>query len=68
LQGLHESFLSVVPSRLQANLLYLERVRIAATAAAARLPTVYGYRNHVEAGGIGVGRGCGLQSSGQGVV
>jgi putative ABC transport system substrate-binding protein len=32
--------------------LYLERVRIAATAAAARLPTVSGYRDHVEAGGL----------------
>jgi putative ABC transport system substrate-binding protein len=30
----------------------LERVRIAANAAAARLPTVYGYREHVEAGGL----------------
>jgi putative ABC transport system substrate-binding protein len=43
---------SIVPLRLQANLLYLERVRIAATAAAARLPTVYGYRDHAEAGGL----------------
>jgi hypothetical protein len=32
--------------------LVLERVRIAATAAAARLPTVHGYRDHVEAGGF----------------
>src|SRR5262249_39644928 len=39
LQGLHESLPSVAPSRLQANLLYLERVQIAATASAARLPT-----------------------------
>jgi len=37
---------------LQSNLLILERVRIAANAAAARLPTVYGYREHVEAGGL----------------
>ena len=42
---------SVVPSRLRATLC-LERVRIAATAAAARLPTVFGYRDHVEAGGL----------------
>src|SRR5215472_3829807 len=31
---------------------YLERIRIAATAAADRLPTVYGYRDHVEAGDL----------------
>ena len=37
---------------LQSNLLILERVRIAANAAATRLPTVYGYREHVEAGGL----------------
>jgi putative ABC transport system substrate-binding protein len=42
---------SVVPSRLRATLC-LERVRIAATAAAARLPTVYGFRDHVEASGF----------------
>ena len=37
---------------LQSNLLILERARIATTAAAARLPTVYGYRQHVETGGL----------------
>jgi putative tryptophan/tyrosine transport system substrate-binding protein len=37
---------------LQSNLLILERARIAANTAAARLPTVYGYREHVEAGGL----------------
>jgi putative ABC transport system substrate-binding protein len=37
---------------LQSNLLVLERARIATTAAATRLPTVYGYREHVEAGGL----------------
>jgi putative ABC transport system substrate-binding protein len=37
---------------LQSNLLILERARIAANAAATRLPTVYGHREHVEAGGL----------------
>jgi putative ABC transport system substrate-binding protein len=37
---------------LQSNLLFLEQARIAATAAASRVPTVYGYRVHVEAGGL----------------
>jgi putative tryptophan/tyrosine transport system substrate-binding protein len=37
---------------LQSNLLYLERARIAATAAATSLPAVYGYRVHVETGGL----------------
>jgi putative tryptophan/tyrosine transport system substrate-binding protein len=37
---------------LQCNLLYLERARIAAAAAAARIPAVYGYREHVEIGGL----------------
>jgi putative ABC transport system substrate-binding protein len=37
---------------LQSNLLVLERVRIATTAAATRLPAVYGYREHIEAGGL----------------
>jgi putative tryptophan/tyrosine transport system substrate-binding protein len=37
---------------LQSNLLVLERVGIATAAAATRLPTVYGYREHVEAGGL----------------
>jgi putative ABC transport system substrate-binding protein len=37
---------------LQSNLLILERTRIAANAAAMRLPTVYGYREHVESGGL----------------
>jgi putative ABC transport system substrate-binding protein len=37
---------------LQSNLLILERARIAANAAATHLPTVYGYREHVEAGGL----------------
>ncbi len=30
----------------------LERARIAASAATTRLPTVYGYREHVESGGL----------------
>jgi len=37
---------------LQANSLLLDRARIAAAAAANRLPAVYGYREHVEAGGL----------------
>jgi putative ABC transport system substrate-binding protein len=37
---------------LQSNLLVLERARIATAAAATRVPTVYGYREHVEAGGL----------------
>jgi putative tryptophan/tyrosine transport system substrate-binding protein len=37
---------------LQSNLLILERARIATNAAATHLPTVYGYREHVEAGGL----------------
>jgi putative ABC transport system substrate-binding protein len=37
---------------LQSNLLILERARIATAAAATRLPTVYGYREHVETGGL----------------
>jgi putative ABC transport system substrate-binding protein len=37
---------------LQSNLLFLEQARLATTAAATRLPTVYGYRVHVEAGGL----------------
>jgi putative ABC transport system substrate-binding protein len=37
---------------LQSNLLVLERARIATTAAATRLPTVYGYRELVEVGGL----------------
>ena len=37
---------------LQANFLVLDRVRIAAAAALTRLPTVHGYRENVEAGGL----------------
>src|SRR6266487_1214676 len=37
---------------LQSSLLIMERARIASTAAATRLPTVYGYREHVETGGL----------------
>jgi ABC-type uncharacterized transport system substrate-binding protein len=37
---------------LQSNLLFLERARIAAEAAATRIPAVYGYRVHVQAGGL----------------
>jgi putative tryptophan/tyrosine transport system substrate-binding protein len=37
---------------LQANFLILERVNIAAAAAATRLPTIFGYRQFVEAGGL----------------
>jgi putative tryptophan/tyrosine transport system substrate-binding protein len=47
---------------LQSNLLVLERVRIATAAAATRLPTVYGYREHVEAGGL-ISYGVNLDSS-----
>jgi putative ABC transport system substrate-binding protein len=46
---------------LQSNLLVLERVRIATAAVATRLPTVYGYREHVEAGGL-VSYGVNLDS------
>jgi putative tryptophan/tyrosine transport system substrate-binding protein len=34
------------------GMLFSERKRIAALAAAARLPTVYGFRDHVDAGGL----------------
>jgi putative tryptophan/tyrosine transport system substrate-binding protein len=37
---------------LQSNLLYLERAQIAAVAAEMQVPAVYGYRVHVEAGGL----------------
>jgi putative ABC transport system substrate-binding protein len=37
---------------LQANFLMLDRANIAAAAAATRLPTVFGYRELVEAGGL----------------
>jgi putative ABC transport system substrate-binding protein len=37
---------------LQANFLILDRVNIAAAAAATRLPTIFGYRQLVEAGGL----------------
>src|SRR5262245_38741881 len=37
---------------LQSNLLILERVRIATAASVTGLPTVYGYREHVETGGL----------------
>jgi putative ABC transport system substrate-binding protein len=37
---------------LQSSLLIMERARIARIAAATRLPTVYGYREHVETGGL----------------
>jgi putative tryptophan/tyrosine transport system substrate-binding protein len=37
---------------LQSNFLILDRARIAAAAAATRLPTVFGYREFVEAGGL----------------
>ena len=47
---------------LQSNLLVLERVRIATAAAATRLPTVYGYREHVEADGL-ISYGVNLDSS-----
>jgi putative tryptophan/tyrosine transport system substrate-binding protein len=33
-------------------LLFQERQRVAALAAAARLPAVYGFRDHVDAGGL----------------
>jgi hypothetical protein len=36
----------------QSNLLFLEQASIAAAAAATRLPSVYGYRVHVDAGGL----------------
>jgi putative ABC transport system substrate-binding protein len=47
---------------LQSSLLVLERARIAATAAATRLPTVYGYREHVETGGL-ISYGINLDSA-----
>jgi putative tryptophan/tyrosine transport system substrate-binding protein len=34
------------------GMLFSERDRIAALAAAARLPTIYGFRDHVDAGGL----------------
>jgi putative ABC transport system substrate-binding protein len=37
---------------LQSNLLFLERARLASAAAGKHIPTVYGYRVHVEAGGL----------------
>ena len=37
----------------QDSLLFQERVRLAGLATAARLPTMYGLREHVEAGGLG---------------
>jgi len=37
---------------LQASFLILDRAHISAAAAANRLPTVYGYREHVETGGL----------------
>ena len=37
---------------LQANSLILDRTQIAIAAAATRLPTVFGYREHAEAGGL----------------
>jgi putative tryptophan/tyrosine transport system substrate-binding protein len=37
---------------LQTSMLLSERKRIAALAAAARLPAVYGYRQHVDSGGL----------------
>jgi putative tryptophan/tyrosine transport system substrate-binding protein len=37
---------------LQASFLFLDRAHIAAVAAANRLPTVCGYREHVETGGL----------------
>jgi len=36
----------------QSNMLVVSRKQIAAAAAAKKLPTVYGYREHVEAGGL----------------
>jgi putative tryptophan/tyrosine transport system substrate-binding protein len=36
----------------QSNMLIVSRKQIAEAAAAKRLPTVYGYREHVEAGGL----------------
>ena len=34
------------------GMLFSERGRIASLAAAARLPTIYGFRDHVDAGGL----------------
>ena len=39
-------------SSYKRTLLLLDRTHIAAAAAANRLPTVYGYREHVETGGL----------------
>ena len=47
---------------LQSNFLVLDRVRIATNAAATRLPTVYGYREHVETGGL-ISYGINLNSA-----
>jgi putative ABC transport system substrate-binding protein len=46
---------------LQSSHLVLERARIATTAAATRLRTVYGYREHVEIGGL-ISYGANLDS------
>jgi putative ABC transport system substrate-binding protein len=46
---------------LQSNLLYLERARVGAVAAVTRRPSVYGYRVHVEAGGL-ISYGVDLQA------
>jgi putative ABC transport system substrate-binding protein len=37
---------------LQTSMMVVERRQIAALIAAKRLPTVYGYREHVDAGGL----------------
>jgi putative ABC transport system substrate-binding protein len=57
-EDLDAAFQTVVRERaealvvLQDGMLFSERRRIAALAAAARLPAVYGFREHVEEGGL----------------
>jgi putative ABC transport system substrate-binding protein len=55
---LDTAFQSLADDRVQAvivlvdGMLFSERKRIAALAAAARLPAIYGFRDHVDAGGL----------------
>jgi putative tryptophan/tyrosine transport system substrate-binding protein len=55
---LDAAFQALANNRVQAvivlvdGMLFSERNRIAATAAASRLPAIYGFRDHVDAGGL----------------
>jgi putative tryptophan/tyrosine transport system substrate-binding protein len=56
--GLDAAFQALVNNRVQAavmlvdGMFFNERERIATLAAAARLPVIYGFRDHVDAGGL----------------